>query len=98
MVKFDKVTRDCETCPQCPATSRPADFPSPPSRFVRRSSASNIKIELSPKISYNRFSYNKMIGEIVSLEMEGNCEDLPDLADLGYTPEYLAQIFGMPDQ
>ncbi len=63
---------------------------------MRRRNASKTKslkhgLDL-PKISYNRSLYNKLIGEIVSLEMECYCEDLPDLADLGYTPEFMAKI------
>jgi hypothetical protein len=45
-------------------------------------------------IAQNRSAYNRMIGELVNLEMDCHCEDLPDLADLGYTSEFMIRVFG----
>ena len=78
---------------------RPVEQPSsPPSRFVRRSHSSTITSipegpEL-PKKSNNRSTYNRTVGKIIQMEMEGQCEPLPNLTKLGYTSEVLAAMFG----
>ena len=72
-----------------------------PSQSVRRIRSSVIGSEMSPKprldlaqIAHNRSIYNRMIGEMVHMEMECHCEDLPDLVGLGYTPEFMKRLFG----
>jgi hypothetical protein len=96
-----QIEPSLECLAQRPANTRPVDFTNPPSRFVRRCHSTEVKSETSPKprldlskIAYNRSAYNRMIGEIVNMESDGHGEDLPDLAELGYTPEFMAQILG----
>jgi hypothetical protein len=87
-----------------PSSQVPANLKSQSSNNLalsRKCHSSDIKSEVSrrpkldlPKIAYCRSAYNRMIGETVRMELDGHCEDLPDLAALGYTPEIMTFIFG----
>ena len=74
-----------------------------PSRFVRRTEdhsqlMSNADFkpldEVLEKAGCNRELYNRMIGDMLSTEKEFNCNYLPDLTNLGYTPDFMQKYFG----
>ena len=74
-----------------------------PSRFVRRTEdqsqlMSNADFkpldEVLEKAGCNRELYNRMIGDMLSTEKEFNCNYLPDLMNLGYTPDFMQKYFG----